>query len=417
MNRIKAALFIDFDNVYLSLLNDYSESVARRFANPSRWMPWLESGAYVTDRDDLVGERSILIRRCYGSPERMRPFRAYFVRSGFQVVDCPPLTTAGKNSADIVMMLDIADAIEHRTRFDEFMILSSDADFTPVALRLRAYDRITSILANQQTAAAFRSCCDVIIDMEDFEPVVGDGTERVTAAGGPSPEPKDSAQASADADGDYHAIRAEVKTAIDEELAAASEPVVIGSLAMRIQQRWPIMRDSDWLGTGGFKNFLREVVDGNVRLSLTPPGFVYDPRRHKAPSHLGELTEPMRDLIERLYVVVGLPRLHPRQYQALFKALAAQSGQRKTFTEMTRNARDRAIEDGTPIARQPFGFVTRALFFQGCALGDVEVSAEEIARLFTNNVQERARGAQLELEGDDMRLLNELLGVSPEPQG
>ena len=349
MNRIKAALFIDFDNVYLSLLNDYSESVARRFANPSRWMPWIASGAYVTDRGDLMGERSILIRRCYGSPERMRPFRTYFVRSGFQVVDCPPLTTSGKNSADIVMTLDIADAIEHRTRFDEFVILSSDADFTSVALGLRACDRITSILANQQTAA--------------------------------------------------------------------SEPVVIGSLAMRIQQRWPIVRDSDWLITGGFKNFLREVVDGNVRLSLTPPGFVYDPQRHKAPNHLGELTEPMRDLVERLYVVVGLPRLHPRQYQALFKALASQSGQRKTITEMTRNARDRAIEDGTPIARQSFGFVTQALFFQGCALGDAEVSAKEIARLFTNNVQERARGAQLELEGDDVRLLNDLLGESPEPQG
>ena len=413
MNRIKAALFIDFDNVYLSLLNDYSESVARRFANPSRWIPWLESGAYVTHRDDLMGERSILIRRCYGSPERMRPFRAYFVRSGFQVVDCPPLTTSGKNSTDIVMTLDIADAIEHRTRFDEFVILSSDADFTPVALRLRAYDRITSILANQQTAAAFRSCCDVIIDMEDFEPVAGDGAECVAAAGGHSPEPKDPARASADANGDFEAIRADIKTAIDVELAAASEPVVIGSLAMHIQQRWPVVRESDWLGTGGFKSFLREVVDSNVRLSLTPPGFVYDPRRHKAPNHLGELTEPMRDLIERLYVVVGLPRLHPRQYQVLFKALAAQSGQRKTFTETTRNARDRAIEDGTPIARQPFGFVTRALYFQGCALGDAEVSAEEIARLFTNNMQERARSAQLEFEGDDVQLLKELLGVSP----
>lgn len=113
MNRIKAALFIDFDNVYLSLRNDYSESVARRFANPSRWMPWLKAGAYVTDRDELMGDRSTLIRRCYGSPERIRPFRVYFVHSGFQVVDCPPLTTSGKNSADIVMTLDIADAIEH----------------------------------------------------------------------------------------------------------------------------------------------------------------------------------------------------------------------------------------------------------------------------------------------------------------
>ena len=324
MTRIKTALFIDFDNVYLSLLNDYSESIARPFANPSRWMPWLETGAYVTDRDDLIGERSILIRRCYGSPDRMRPFRAYFTRSGFQVVDCPPLTTSGKNSSDIVMTLDIADAIEHRTRFDEFVILSSDADFTPVALRLRAYDRITSILANQQIAAAFRSCCDVVINMKDFEPVVGDDSERAAPAVAPVQEAQDRARPATHADGGFDAIRADIKTAIDEELAAAPDPVVIGSLTTRIQQRWPVVRESDWLGTGGFKNFLREVVDGNVRLSLTPPRFIYDPRRHKAPNHLSELPEPMRDLVQRLYVVVGLPRLHPRQYQTLFKALAEQ---------------------------------------------------------------------------------------------
>ena len=232
-----------------------------------------------------------------------------------------------------------------------------------------------------------------------------------------SPKPQVTARPLADADGGFDAIRADIKTAIEEELAAASEPVVIGSLAMRIQQRWPVVRESDWLGTGGFKNFLREVVDGHVRLSLTPPGFVYDVRRHKAPNHMGALTEPMRDLVERLYVVVGLPRLHPRQYQALFKALAEQSGQRKTLTEITRSARDRVIEDGTPIARQPFGFVTKALFFQGCAIADAEVSAEEVARLFRTTVQERARGAQLDLEGDDVRLLNELLGASPQPQG
>ena len=417
MTRIKTALFIDFDNVYLSLLNDYSESIARRFANPSRWMPWLEAGAYVTERDDLMGERSILIRRCYGSPDRMRPFRAYFTRSGFQVMDCPPLTTSGKNSADIVMTLDIADAIEHRTRFDEFVILSSDADFTPVALRLRAYDWITSILANQQTAAAFRSCCDVVINMEDFEPVVGDGSERAVASGVAAPEARDNARVLTDADGGLDALRADIKTAIDEELAAAPEPVVIGSLAMRIQQRWPVVRESDWLGTGGFKNFLREVVDGDVRLSLTPPGFVYDARRHKAPNHLSELPEQMRDLVQRLYVVVVLPRLHPRQYQTLFKALAEQSGQQKNVTEITRNARNRAIKDGTPIACQPFGFVTKALFFQGCTIVEVRIGPEEIARLFRNSVQEQALGAQLDLEGDDVRLLNELLGVSAESEG
>ncbi|MDE0349069.1 MAG: NYN domain-containing protein [Gammaproteobacteria bacterium] len=119
MDRVKAALFIDFDNVFLSLKKDYSDAVAKRFANPSRWLPWLERGEHANEREAFRGERSMLIRRCYGSPDLMRPFRAYFTRLGFQVVDCPPLTKSGKNSADIVMTLDIADTIEHTTRFDE----------------------------------------------------------------------------------------------------------------------------------------------------------------------------------------------------------------------------------------------------------------------------------------------------------
>jgi uncharacterized LabA/DUF88 family protein len=74
-------------------------------------------------------------------------FRPFFTRAAFRVVDCPPLTTRGKNSADIYMVLDILDALEHPTSFDEFILLSADADFTPVMLRLRAHDRRTVLLA------------------------------------------------------------------------------------------------------------------------------------------------------------------------------------------------------------------------------------------------------------------------------
>ena len=51
-------------------------------------------------------------------------------------------------------------------------------------------------------------------------------------------------------DGGFDAIRADIKSAIDEELAAAAEPVVIGSLATRIQQRWPMVREVAPAGHG-----------------------------------------------------------------------------------------------------------------------------------------------------------------------
>jgi uncharacterized LabA/DUF88 family protein len=52
------------------------------------------------------------------------------------VIDCPPLTSQNKNGADIRMVMDILDALNHQTRFNEFILLSSDADFTPLLTRL-----------------------------------------------------------------------------------------------------------------------------------------------------------------------------------------------------------------------------------------------------------------------------------------
>ena len=416
MDRVKAALFIDFDNVFLSLKKDYSDAVAKRFANPSRWLPWLEQGQHAGGREDFPGERSLLIRRCYGSPDLMRPFRGYFTRLGFQVVDCPPLTRSGKNSADIVMTLDIADAIEHTTRFDEFMILSSDADFTPVALRLRAHDRITSILANQQTAAAFRSCCDIVIDMDEFEAVFGEQREET-----PSPVPPSGNGRR------YGAIRREITIAIQEELEGATGPIAMPALATRIRERWPVVGPTNWLQAGGFKKFLAEIADDHMQFSSAAGGLVYDARRHKPPvaaeqptgplaagtvGGLEHMPEPMRDLLLRLYEVVGLPRLDSEQYQTVFDALAAESGKKTTLGEMTKNARDHALDDGVPIGRQPFAFVTTALHAAGRTLTETRTEPGEIAKLFRASVEQQAFGAQLELEAEDLRLLDELLGVA-----
>ena len=42
----------------------------------------------------------MLLRRCYLNPAEFGSYRTSFVRAGFTVHDCPPLTTRGKNAAD-----------------------------------------------------------------------------------------------------------------------------------------------------------------------------------------------------------------------------------------------------------------------------------------------------------------------------
>lgn len=181
---IRTVLFVDFDNVFFSL-QSADKVAAKRFADdPKRWLEAIESGSLIESLPGapFEGRRRILMRRCYANPAVMRYFRNYFTRSGFQIVDCPPLTGRGKNSADIYMVVDILDALRHETRFDEFIILSGDADFTPVLLRLRAHDRLTSIYSNAVTASAYKTLCDGMITEEGLIDLMSGDDESDDAA-------------------------------------------------------------------------------------------------------------------------------------------------------------------------------------------------------------------------------------------
>jgi len=168
--RIKTALFVDFDNIYVGL-DKIDPEAAQSFATyPARWLSWIEQG--MPSRENGAGaqtqQRAILIRRCYLNPKLFYNFRPYFTRSAFSVVDCPPITQRGKNSTDIQMVMDILDLMTHPTRFDEFIILSGDSDFTPVLLRLRAHDRRTAILTIGPIAPAYRAASDLVVSSDSF---------------------------------------------------------------------------------------------------------------------------------------------------------------------------------------------------------------------------------------------------------
>ena len=60
------------------------------------------------------------------------------------------------------------DILGHPTRFDEVILLSADADYTPVMLRLRAHDRRTVIITSGPSARAFRAACDHVVGEDAF---------------------------------------------------------------------------------------------------------------------------------------------------------------------------------------------------------------------------------------------------------
>ena len=227
------------------------------------------------------------MNRCYGNPVPRRntndnstdmnsfPFvRHHFLRAGFEVIDCPPLTAQLKNSSDIRMVMDIRDYLTHDTYFDEFIILSGDADFTPVLHRLRAHARRTVIFANDYTAAPYTAISDGEVRESDLIALILNGELPKETAG-------DMAH--------RHALGQEPTRPGARSwprwwaaCAARPAPVPLEALAERAMRALGHEKTigTGWAGAGSFRELLRQQLPAEIKLTGEPPYLAFDPKRH-----------------------------------------------------------------------------------------------------------------------------------------
>ena len=317
-----SVVFVDYDNIYLSLKRK-NEEAARRFAKDAGgWLRGIETGRLITSTQgiNLDGPRRIVLNRCYGNPSPRRnphdnstdmnsfPFvRHHFLRSGFEVVDCPPLTAQLKNSADIKMVMDVLDFLKHQTYFDEFVLLSGDADFTPVLHRLRAHARRTVVYANDHTATPYTAISDGEVRENDLINLLMEG--RVTSA-------QDQPAALIEKDQPSLAQLDQVAVKIMAEVAstvqAAGQPVPLEALADRAVRILGHDRTigTNWAGAGSFRELLSRRLPADLRMSEQPPYYIFNVGRQIAPE---PVREPRRiEVREPLRAPVAEHRLEPR---------------------------------------------------------------------------------------------------------
>lgn len=72
---------------------------------------------------------------------------------------------SGKNTTDIVMAIDAMDLL-HEKMYDAFVLVSSDSDFTPLAIRLRESGAYIIGAGEKKTPEAFINACDDFILLE-----------------------------------------------------------------------------------------------------------------------------------------------------------------------------------------------------------------------------------------------------------
>ncbi len=81
--------------------------------------------------------------------------------------------TIGKNATDIALVIEAMDILR-RDHVDGFVLVSSDSDFTPLALRLRESGKKVFGIGRKQTPTPFVKACDKFVFVEILDESTAD---------------------------------------------------------------------------------------------------------------------------------------------------------------------------------------------------------------------------------------------------
>lgn len=141
--ELKIAVLIDADNVPYSNVKGMMEEIAK-FGTPTTkriYADWTKPNA--------SGWKSVLLEHA------ITPIQQYSY-------------TVGKNSSDSAMIIDAMDLL-YSGKVDGFCIVSSDSDFTRLAIRLRESGMKVIGLGEKKTPNSFIVACDRFIYIEVLE--------------------------------------------------------------------------------------------------------------------------------------------------------------------------------------------------------------------------------------------------------
>jgi uncharacterized LabA/DUF88 family protein len=140
------ALFIDFENL-----------VTRTGLDP-------DSFDLQPAMDVLLEKGKVVFRRAYADWTRFPGATKRLHEHGVEMVDVPPSTRAGKNGADVRLVIDALELAYLRQHIDTFVIASGDSDFCPLAAKLRENDRtVIGMAVRESTSQLFVKSCDEFV--------------------------------------------------------------------------------------------------------------------------------------------------------------------------------------------------------------------------------------------------------------
>ncbi|MEZ5216223.1 MAG: NYN domain-containing protein [Ilumatobacteraceae bacterium] len=396
MQRIRTALFVDFDNLFGGL---HDRDAALAFALAERPAEWLAELARRELGDDQG--REFVVCRCYLNPagwladERhgneqgrlyLQRYRPAFTRAGFEVVDCPNLTSASKNAADIRIVIDALDVLADGFT-DEFVLASGDADFTPLLYRLRSFDKRIVVAAASAPASAYASVATSVFDVAELlvpllesseggpaaprssgSMLPGSPPQRLHVAGDDTSALERSATASDEREPTGREAQARATKLIVQTVAGSAGAVHLSNLGVMLRRACgSVIDDSNWFGQGSLGGFVRSMA---AEHSLQVHGYyVWDPARHEGPDQTtpSGLPRPIvPESVQKVCLAAGLPLLDSECWRVLFDLLAEYANTHElSVNECAVWTRDRLALAGMLVGRREVVAVVVAALEQG----------------------------------------------------
>lgn len=472
MDQRRSALYIDFDNFFGGLLRSDPQAAVRIAERPQVWIEGLT-------HPDGAPSRRWLQLRCYLNPggsvphptepgQRIRfdAFRPYFTQAGIEVMDCPALTKQAKNGADIRIVVDVMTALNQGALFEEFVLASSDSDFTPLLQVLRAADLRTCVIATGSTAIAYEALADEYLDEQDIFDLLAatEGAEQAEEeADAAEPESedddweeddsavidedewedeededdeprllpeRDDRSSSRERDADWEDFRSLVTRAYRR----STTPLTYTHLSrLALEELGDGLKASKWFGAGSFKKALERVGLPHARFD---DRCVWDDTRHKAPAKTGSGSSGGRrddqtvnssveskaqhqvrvpEPVGRFCTVAKAPRLSRKQWNAVFTVLEEYSRTAESFSlsEATTWCQQRAKQLGHhQISREDLLYAIRGCTDAGIDLaGDDQPSKDVMRSAVHASIVEQARRVGFNASAKDTRALADWIGL------
>lgn len=128
--------------------------------------------AQLNKLEDVIRELSaygrIVVKRAYGNwrKDTLKKWESELKRLAIKAEQQFDYVT-GKNTTDIALTIDAMDLL-HTELYDSFIIVASDSDYTPLAIRLHESGVYVMGVGEKKTPEAFRNACDEFILTENI---------------------------------------------------------------------------------------------------------------------------------------------------------------------------------------------------------------------------------------------------------